>query len=222
MRHGGHSVGPGTCHRRQAQQPAAFVRAPDALERVTWRTRTIVGDDRLTNWKLRDPRRARRSHLPRCRRPRRCGGRRLRRRLEHAAVERAAPEDRSTPRSRPPRSRDLRARMGPVRTADVTASSRLGRRRRGERLFAFAKAMGADTIVVPRQPPLLALDALADELGINVAVLRRPGNAARVRRRSKAAASGSASASTRALGAGGVSPRDGLAAPRPARLPEPA
>ena len=35
--------------RRPAQKPA-FQRAPDALERVTWRTRTLVGDDRLTNW----------------------------------------------------------------------------------------------------------------------------------------------------------------------------
>src|ERR1044072_1124132 len=34
------------------QPPAAFDRAPDALERVTWRTRTLVGDDRLTRWKF--------------------------------------------------------------------------------------------------------------------------------------------------------------------------
>src|SRR4029450_473021 len=33
----------------------AFVRAPDALDRVTWRTRTLVGDDRLTQWKLAVP-----------------------------------------------------------------------------------------------------------------------------------------------------------------------
>lgn len=30
----------------------AFERAPDALERVSWRTRTLVGDDRLTQWKF--------------------------------------------------------------------------------------------------------------------------------------------------------------------------
>src|SRR5262245_43949332 len=41
-----------------AQSPQAttekptFERAPDALERVTWRTRTLVGDDRLTRWKF--------------------------------------------------------------------------------------------------------------------------------------------------------------------------
>ncbi|WP_409161764.1 hypothetical protein, partial [Pectobacterium sp. B2J-2] len=31
---------------------AAFERAPDALERVSWRTRTLVGDEKLTRWKL--------------------------------------------------------------------------------------------------------------------------------------------------------------------------
>src|SRR5688572_30022145 len=38
------------------QQPApAFPRASDALERVTWRTRTLVANDRLTNWDLAVP-----------------------------------------------------------------------------------------------------------------------------------------------------------------------
>lgn len=34
------------------QGQAAFERAPDALEKVTWRTRTLVGDEKLTRWKL--------------------------------------------------------------------------------------------------------------------------------------------------------------------------
>ena len=38
-----------------AQQKPAFERAPDALERVTWRTRTLVSDDRLTNWNFAIP-----------------------------------------------------------------------------------------------------------------------------------------------------------------------
>src|SRR4029078_2130906 len=33
-------------------QPPAFDRASDALEKVTWRTRTLVGDERLTQWKF--------------------------------------------------------------------------------------------------------------------------------------------------------------------------
>ena len=39
----------------EAQQKPAFERAPDALERVTWRTRTLVSDDRLTNWNFAIP-----------------------------------------------------------------------------------------------------------------------------------------------------------------------
>src|SRR5918993_577276 len=35
---------------QDASQKPEFQRAPDALERVTWRTRTLLGDDRLTNW----------------------------------------------------------------------------------------------------------------------------------------------------------------------------
>ena len=38
-----------------AQQKPAFDRAPDALERVTWRTRTLVSDDRLTDWNFAIP-----------------------------------------------------------------------------------------------------------------------------------------------------------------------
>ena len=34
----------------QQNQAPAFPRAADALERVTWRTRTLVANDRLTNW----------------------------------------------------------------------------------------------------------------------------------------------------------------------------
>jgi uncharacterized protein len=34
------------------QGQAAFQRAPDALERVTWRTRTLVNDEKLTRWKF--------------------------------------------------------------------------------------------------------------------------------------------------------------------------
>ncbi len=37
------------------QPPPAFDRAPDALERVTWRTRTLVGSDKLTDWKFAVP-----------------------------------------------------------------------------------------------------------------------------------------------------------------------
>ena len=35
-----------------AAQKPELERALDALERVTWRTRTLVGDERLTNWRF--------------------------------------------------------------------------------------------------------------------------------------------------------------------------
>ena len=38
-----------------AAEAGSSTRAPDALERVTWRTRTLVGDDRLTNWNFAIP-----------------------------------------------------------------------------------------------------------------------------------------------------------------------
>ena len=39
----------------QQNQAPEFPRAADALERVTWRTRTLVANDRLTNWDLAIP-----------------------------------------------------------------------------------------------------------------------------------------------------------------------
>src|SRR6187399_3767782 len=39
----------------QQNQAPAFPRAADALERVTWRTRTLVANDRFTNWDVAIP-----------------------------------------------------------------------------------------------------------------------------------------------------------------------
>src|SRR5687768_3228786 len=39
----------------QQNQAPAFPRASDALERVSWRTRTLVANDRLTNWDVAIP-----------------------------------------------------------------------------------------------------------------------------------------------------------------------
>ncbi len=162
----------------QAQAPApaaqtttekpAFERAPDALERVTWRTRTLVGDDRLTKWKLAIP----------------GGGLTF---LEAIVRADAAVVDfvegSNTQRVSPqlPKMLDpnltteeiaaIRGRMGPVRILtyrvdrlDAAPASR-------RKVFEFAKAIGVDTIVVPSDTPLAGLDGLADEFGVNVAVL---------------------------------------------------
>ena len=52
----------------QQNQAPAFPRASDALERVTWRTRTLVANDRLTNWDFADSRHG--PHVSRIGRPR--------------------------------------------------------------------------------------------------------------------------------------------------------
>lgn len=207
-----------------AQAPAAgtqkpeFVRAPDALERVTWRTRTLVGNDRLTNWKFALP------------------GMGLTF-LESVARADAAivnfVEGSSTQKVSPQIQKNLdynlsaeeiatiRSRMGPnvrlltYRLENLTADEETRRR-----IFEFAKAMGAPsspnpsgdarvTIVLPANADLTGLDALADELAINVAVL---GNAPALMK--------TLNGRSRRLGVGidtgawaqeGISPRDGLA-----------
>jgi type 1 glutamine amidotransferase len=201
----------------QAQAPApqtatekpAFERAPDALERVTWRTRTLVGDDRLTKWKLAIP----------------AGGLTF---LETIVRADAAVVDfvegSNTQRVSPqlPKMLDhgltadeiatIRGRMGPVRMLtyrvdrlDAAPASR-------RKVFEFAKAMAVDTIVVPSTTPLAGLDGLADEFAVNVAVLADSARPVRLMKELEGR--------SQRLGAGvdtglwvqdGLSPRDGLA-----------
>ena len=58
-------------------------------------------------------------------------------------------------------------RMLTYRVATGSAPSRDARRK----LFAFAKAMGVDTLVLPGDADLAGLDVLADESAVKVAVL---------------------------------------------------
>jgi type 1 glutamine amidotransferase/sugar phosphate isomerase/epimerase len=154
-----------------ATQKPVFQRAPDALERVTWRTRTLVGDDRLTNWNLAipasDPGRA--SFLDTVVR------------ADAAIVDFVEAANTQTV------SRDMQKLFNPSLSADEIAAirARMGTVRlltyRVERLepdaasrrklFEFGKTMGVDTIVVPSNTALDGLDTLADEFSINVAVL---------------------------------------------------
>ena len=152
-----------------------FQRAPDALERVTWRTRTMVGDDRLTDWNLAIP----------------SGG--PGRASFHDTVVRADAlvVDFVEGSSSQIVSRDIQKLLGPNLTSEEIAAIRAqmttppanvrmltyrvervpadaASRRR---LFEFVKAMGAGTLVVPSNTALDGLDPLADELGITVAVL---------------------------------------------------
>jgi len=164
----------------QAQPQPIVDRAPDALERVTWRTRTLVGDGRLTNWKLAIP----------------ASGLGNLTFLEAVVRADAAIVDfveGSNTQNVSPRVQKhldwtltseeisaIRGRMGTVRMASYRVDSLAGDPASRRKLFAFAKAMGADTIVVPASSDLAGLEALADEHGVDVTVLGDAASAARV------------------------------------------
>lgn len=151
--------------------PAAFERAPDALERVTWRTRTLVADERLTGWKL-------------ALRPEGLG-------LLDAVVRADAVivnfvEGRAgqpvggavggslDARLTPDEIAAVRARMGTMRLLTYRLDplpADAGARRQA---LAFAKAMGAETVVVPATPALATLGGEADDTGLTIAVLATP------------------------------------------------
>jgi type 1 glutamine amidotransferase/sugar phosphate isomerase/epimerase len=156
---------------QDATQKPEFVRAPDALERVTWRTRTLVGDERLTNWKLAIST---------------AGFRGLTFldgvvRADAAVVdfvEGSSTQNVSAALPKPldwnltrEEVADIRARMGTVKMiayrVDNFPSDAAGQRK----LFEFAKAMGVDTLVTNAKLELTGPAALADEFGINLACL---------------------------------------------------
>jgi type 1 glutamine amidotransferase len=160
----------------------AFERAPDALPRVTWRTRTLVGDERLTNWKLAVPASgpgsptfldgvvradaavlnfvegsSRQTVSPTLQKP-----------LDHLLT--------------PDEIASIRARMGPVRMLTYRVDRLPQDAAERRRLLAFAQTMGAETVVVPADTPLDGLDTLAAEAGVKVAVLAESARPARLPR----------------------------------------
>jgi type 1 glutamine amidotransferase/sugar phosphate isomerase/epimerase len=155
-------------------------RAPDALERVTWRTRTLVGDDRLTKWKLAIPASGLRNltFLEAVVR----ADAAIVEFVEGSNAQKASPRIQKNldPNLTPEEMSSLRAGMGTVRMVSYRVDSLAGDPGSRRKLFAFAKAMGASTIVVPAASDLAGLDALADEYGINVAVLGDASAAVRV------------------------------------------
>jgi uncharacterized protein len=150
-----------------AQQKPAFERAPDALERVTWRTRTLVSDDRLTNWNFAIPG----AGLPF---------------LETVVRADAAVitfvEASNTQRVSAGSSRSfdstltaeeiaaIKSRMGEVRLLTYRIED-AGSRESIEKALRFARDMGAETVVVPAGTPVDGLDSAADQAGVNVAVM---------------------------------------------------
>jgi uncharacterized protein len=191
-----------------AQQKPAFDRAADALERVTWRTRTLVSDDRLTDWNFAIPG---------------AGTAFLETVVRADAAVVTFVEASSTQRIDAGGSRtfdstltaeeiaSIKGRMGEVRLLTYRIEQ-AGSRESIEKAMRFAKDMGAETVVVPAGTSLDGLDAAADQVGVNVAVMA---DSARPAALLKALAG-----KGRRIGVGidtglwaqeGVSPADGLA-----------
>jgi type 1 glutamine amidotransferase len=153
----------------QQNQAPAFPRASDALERVSWRTRTLVANDRLTNWDLAVPGmgltflesvvRADAALVPfvEASSTQRVSAQ-VQKNLDYnlTAAEIAA----------------VRAGMGQnVRVGAYRVDSMPADPATRRRIFEFARALGASTIVVPGNTDYAGLDTLAEEFRVTVAVM---------------------------------------------------
>jgi type 1 glutamine amidotransferase/sugar phosphate isomerase/epimerase len=153
----------------QQNQAPEFPRASDALERVTWRTRTLVANDRLTDWDFAIPG---------------MGLSFLESVVRADAAIVAYVEGASTQMVSP----QLRKNLDHNLTADEIASIRTGMGQNvrvgayrvatlpadpatRRSVFQFARALGATTIVLPAGVPLADLDTLAEEFTLNVALM---------------------------------------------------
>ena len=145
----------------------AFERASDALERVTWRTRTLVSDDRLTNWNLAIP----------------GGGLTFLEtvvRADAAVVTFVEASSTQAVGGGSSQTLDslqtaeeigsLRSRMGEVRLLAYRVEG-AGSRDSMQRALRFAREMGAETVVAAAGTSLAGLDAMADQAGVNVAIM---------------------------------------------------
>jgi type 1 glutamine amidotransferase len=153
----------------QQEQAPAFPRASDALERVTWRTRTLVANDRLTNWDLAIPGmgltfqesviRADAALVPF---------------VEAANTERVSPQVQKSLDQNLTAAEiaAVKTGMGPnVRVSAYRLDSVPADAAARRRIFDFAQELGATTLVVPGNTALDGLDALAEEFRVNVAVM---------------------------------------------------
>jgi hypothetical protein len=153
----------------QQNQAPAFPRASDAMERVTWRTRTLVANDRLTNWDLSIPGmgltflesvvRADAALVPF---------------VEASSTQRVSPqvEKNLDHNLTATEVAAIRTGMGQnVRVSAYRVDSLPADAATRRRVFDFAQDLGATTIVVPGSTDLAGLDTLAEEFRVNVAVL---------------------------------------------------
>ena len=201
----------------QGQQPAPqplAQRASDALERVTWRTRTLVGDDRLTRWKFAVPSdgvgvptfleavvRADAAVVDF---------------VEGTSTQQVSPDVQKTLdwNLAPQDIAALRGRMGTIKMLAYRVDN-FPRDAAGQRkLFEFAKAMGATLLVTNAKLELTAPAKLADEFEINVAAFGPGIQEAKLVEQMKAenlSKRVGVGIDTGAWAAEGVSPREGIA-----------
>ena len=177
------SFSPAAVTRALHQNPPAapaFQRAPDAIERVTWRTRTLVSEDRLTNWDFALPSTGvgAATFLDAVVRA-------------DAAVVNLIEGSNTQPAGAgvqkrvdytltPAEIADLKSRMGEIRMVSYRVDALPADRDTRRKVFAFLKAMGARMLVVPAAADLTDLETLADEYGIDVAVVGDAATAARI------------------------------------------
>ena len=153
----------------QQNQAPEFPRAADALERVTWRTRTLVANDRLTNWDLAIPGmgltfqesvvRADAALVPF---------------VEGSSAQRVSPQVQKNLdyNLTADEIAAIKTGMGPsVRVSAYRVESLPADAATRRRVFDFAQELGATTLVVPGNTDLAGLDALAEEFRVNVAAL---------------------------------------------------
>ena len=148
----------------QQNQAPAFPRASDALERVTWRTRTLVANDRFTNWDFSIPGtgltflesvvRADAALVPF---------------VEASSTQRVSPQVQksldhnltATEIAAVKTGMGQNVRVGAYRVDTLPADAASRRR-----VFDFAQDLGATTLVVPGNTTLDGLDALAEEFKV--------------------------------------------------------
>ena len=153
----------------QQNQAPEFPRAADALERVTWRTRTLVANDRFTNWDLAIPGmgltfqesvvRADAALVPF---------------VEGSSAQRVSPQVQKNLDYNLTAGEiaAIKTGMGPsVRVSAYRVENLPADAATRRRVFDFAHELGATTLVVPGNTDLAGLDALAEEFRVNVAVL---------------------------------------------------
>lgn len=152
----------------QVAAPAPIAeRAPDALPRVTWRTRTLVGDERLTGWKLAlrfDDRTFLEAVL----------------RADAAVMDFVEGHSSQHVSHDIPKAMDyhltadeiaaIRARMGTIRLLTYRVHELSTDEAVRRRVFRFAGALGAETVIVPAGSAIDGLDTLAREFELNVAL----------------------------------------------------